>query len=129
MVRGEGLFGWLGERRWTVCAPVSMTVRMSAYWCCAPLGAEAVGDFSIGGAGAQCALGFVIGRGNVAIGHEDEEVGAELFDRGFPLDSGGMDGGHGQDPVELGFEASFVEIERGVVPCVAPLRPRRRPRR
>ena len=82
----------------------------------APLGAEAVRDFSIGRAGTQRALGFVVGRGNLAVGHEDEEVGAEFFDCGFPLDPGGMNGGQGQDAIELGFEASFVDLERGVVP-------------
>ena len=52
--------------------------------------------------------------------HEDEKVGAELLDRLFPFDAGGMDGGQGQDLIKLGFEASFVDFERGVVPCVAP---------
>src|SRR5271165_6797040 len=76
----------------------------------APLGAESVGDFSIGGAGAQGALGFVVGRGNGAVGHEDEEVGAEFFDCGFPFDPRAMDGGQVDHPVEFGFETSFAWI-------------------
>jgi hypothetical protein len=87
----------------------------------APLGAESIGDFSIGGAGAQGALGFVVGRGNGAVGHEDEEVGAEFFDCGFPFDPRAMDGGQVHHPVEFGFETSFVNSAGGVVPFVAPL--------
>ena len=33
-----------------------------------------------------------------------------------------MGGGQGQDPVEFGLEAASMEVERGVVPLVAPLR-------
>ena len=60
---------------------------------CALLGAEAVGDFPVGGAGTQRTLGLVVGWGDGAVGHEDKKVGAELFDRAFPFDPGGMSGG------------------------------------
>ena len=33
-----------------------------------------------------------------------------------------MSGGQGQDAIKIGFEAPFVDFERGVVPCVAPRR-------
>ena len=33
-----------------------------------------------------------------------------------------MGGGQGQDPVKFGFEAASMEVERGLVPLVAPLR-------
>ena len=57
-----------------------------------------------------------------AIGHEDEEIWAKLFDRAFPFDGGGMDGRQGDDPVELGFQASSVPFKRDVVQSVAPRR-------
>ncbi len=57
-----------------------------------------------------------------AIGHEGEEIWAKLFDRAFPFDGGGMDGGQGDDPVELGFQASSVPFKRDVVQSVAPRR-------
>ena len=42
---------------------------------CAPLGAESVGDFAEGGAGAQAAFGFVVGRGTARLDMKTRRLG------------------------------------------------------
>ena len=54
----------------------------------APLGAEAVGDFPEHGAGPQGALGAIVGRRQIAVGHEDEEITPRSFDHALQFGAG-----------------------------------------
>ena len=53
-----------------------------------PLGAKANGDFAEGGAGAQGPLGAVVGRGNVAVRHDDEDMKTKKCLRVFLTSAG-----------------------------------------
>ena len=119
MWRGDGVSDGLQGRNGSSKGGL-MTDRMSAIGL-RPLGAEAVGDFSIGDAGPQRTFGFVVGWRNGAIGHEDEKTWTKLFDRAFPFDAGWVNGAHGEDAIKLALKASFVDLESDVVPGVAPL--------
>lgn len=50
-----------------------------------PLAVETVGDLAVEGAGAQRALGAVVGGRHGALDEEDEEVGAVFLDHGLKL--------------------------------------------
>ena len=64
----------------------------------APLASKAVGSLSIDRAGAQGALGAVVGRLDFAVGQEDEQVRADLFDDVLDFAAGRSGRGQRVDP-------------------------------
>jgi len=85
----------------------------------APLGARAVGDFAEDDGGAQCLLGAVVGRRNVAIGDEDEQVLAEALDDALEL-LAGLGGGHDlEQRIEFALETAVIGDQRRADEAVA----------
>ena len=73
----------------------------------APVGSKAAGDLAEDDRGSDFPLGDIVGRGHVAVGHEDEDLGAPGLDPALEIGSGGMGGGDADQGVEaaLGFRA------------------------
>jgi hypothetical protein len=80
----------------------------------APFGAEAVGDFAEHGARPQGALGAVVGRRQIAVGHEDEEIAPRSFDHALEFDAGFVRRRARHELVETGVEPTGVGLQRRV---------------
>ena len=80
----------------------------------APLGAEAVGDFSQDHRGADFALRDVVGRRHAAVGQEDEEFAPPGLDLRLQGAAIGMGGGRTEQRVEATVRFRKILGERGV---------------
>ena len=76
-----------------------------------PLGAETIGDFSEHDAGTQCAFGAVVGRWNVAVRHEDEEILPRPLDHALELDASLMGRHKAHEFVEAGIEPRGIGFQ------------------
>lgn len=84
-----------------------------------PGGAEAAGDLAEGDAGAQGALGFVVGGRERPVGDEEEEVAPGLGDDALELGARGMGGGPLEELAELLDELAPAGREPLVAEAVA----------
>ena len=80
----------------------------------APFGAEAVGDFAEHDAGPQGSLGAVVGRRNLAIGDEDEQVAADFLDHTLEFAAGLVRRLKGHEVVEGCVEPRGISLQRRV---------------
>src|SRR5208283_3062233 len=85
----------------------------------APFAAKAVGDLAIDGAGAQRSLRAVVGRGEVAVGHEDEQMAADLLDDFLKLAAGFVGRDQAHQAVEASVQIGLVDFEGAVGQSVA----------
>jgi len=69
---------------------------------------------------AQGALGGVVGRLDLAVGHEDPEMLTDFPDDGLPLRPGRRGRGQGDQAVEPSFEVGLADFEGAVGEAVAP---------
>src|SRR5208283_4586962 len=76
-----------------------------------PLGAETIGDFSEHDAGTQRAFGAVVGRWNVAVRHEDEEILPRPLDDALELDASLMGRHKPHEFVEAGIEPRGIVFQ------------------
>jgi hypothetical protein len=83
------------------------------------LAAKAVGDFAIDRAGAQRAFGAVVGRAEIAVGDEDEEIGPDLFDDRLELAPGAVGWDQAHEAVEAPVQIGLIGFQRGVGEIVA----------
>ncbi len=85
-----------------------------------PRGAEAVGDFAEHDAGAQCALGAVVRRRNVAVRYEDEVMLPRPLDHALEFDASLTGRRNAHEFVEAGVEPRGVDFQGRVCEPFSP---------
>src|SRR5271169_483668 len=80
----------------------------------APFAAETVGDLAEGDAGSKRPFGTVVGRRDGAVGHEDEQVAADLLDHALQFNAGACRRRAAHEVVEAALQAGRVSSQRRV---------------
>ena len=87
---------------------------------CAPFGAKTVSDFPEHRTGPQRPLRAIVGRRNVAIGDEDEQMPSDLLDDALELDAGRMRRRASHESVEASLKTCGINLQGGVGETFSP---------